>query len=97
MQQPQSFVVKPGQQMPPDRPHLTWPSEHLTNIADMMDLERLLKCIPGQSCQVVKYVFNAQTHQWEYHRATTDLNELRHMVDATEQPQRNSADTSCFL
>jgi hypothetical protein len=97
MQQPHSSVVKQDQQIPPDRPHLSWPTKLITKNADRIDLERLLQCIPGRSCQVVKYLFDAESHQWEYQKATTSLKELIHMIDTTGKFQKDSPETSFFL
>lgn len=84
--QPRSITPdKNHQRSSPNRPYLSWPSHLELEGLEVADFEKVLRRDPGSGCQVVKYVFDVQNRQWEYQRATGDVDELKNMVTECEK------------
>jgi hypothetical protein len=84
MQPPTIRISKNHQQASLNKPYLSWPSHLELEGFEVSDFEKVLRRDPGKSCQVVKYIFDVQTRQWVYEKATAVLEVLEDMIVGPE-------------
>lgn len=72
--------TRPSPNEQPDQPHLIWPWNLPIKDSIGFELEEVLRHKKGKACQMVKYLFDANTERWCFGKATTALGDFRDMV-----------------
>lgn len=81
----------------PNQEHLTWPWKLPIKDSVGFELEDILHRVPGQGCQLVKYVYKVDLQAWAFQKATTSLEDIKDMVAWEAPPSGHDSRASTFM